>query len=1422
MILDSAAARILNGAASQDDRVAGAPAPDEIAVDGRGLAQLIAFAARYGALVNFYDLQDCPDGDWVPFFATDRSVILATHAALDLSNIERDLLRQLARAQRDPWRLAGVIAVLARLLAILDQSAIPPTDAEVHLRHPDIHRRDDSLGDPLRRFDRHLGGDTLEQALERRRAARDSRWHDSLFEILDDLAVTLIAALRRGHLAAIAALEVSLDSDGHAPQAALWNTFAKLFSEARTELNSFPRRLVDFYYNDVLRQRGLSAQPDQLFLTFTPAQPTDQASVPRGAQFPAGTDAAGLAIDYAADTALEVTPARVIGLSVHRIAMPDLDDIAAGDASPAVLSGEVVLDPDAPDTLKPFPMFGGAIGAENGSLRMRPAKLGFSIASPVLMLVGGVRTIEIGLVIVMRDFARTDDDSPVPTPDTTWQPPGQDARLLNLAELVALSLRQTFSFFYSTAGGWIEIEGFAVTAQLAQTADDRNRFVISFTLPADAPPLVATGTKPVGDPPPGLLPIDSFPDPLQAPTVIGNLRADAASSPAALQLATIKQAAALQRLEIGAVEIDVAVAGLTGVKLTTPTGQADPSQNFAVFGLPPARDSALDITAPELFAKAIDTLSVVINWAGLPVTSTGFKGYYQDYVLDADGNVSPSPLFDNRSFRATFSLVNPGPWLVDAAAPSQPLFATEPLVLTTPGATSAGFMMPATTRPSSPPPPPPPPEPDPAAPLASDVLLQVPIGPPVADVPAYYNPATSALRLTLAAPAYAFGNVLYTSNLMAASTALGQSSVAGLASGGSDGKRSIGALRQLSHTNVTASDNNYLATVGPAVDTALSAMTGEALVAVKQAIAKSGASADEQARLLADLEAALGDIATHAGTLWQRLTTRGATPGQAATVLANLVAWLDANEQSFGAGATVPLKQAHNILDAATTIATSFAAAADQPVAVARPNMAAAVQVALTALLPPSMPNPPWLPMAAGLALNYTASGYYVIAPPPAPTPTAIPIPTSSAQWATLSSAEERATTPTATRSITFMHVEPFDKATAPATTGSTGLLPTIEPHDALYIQLSAPVPQVALLFILAANTDGWWSNPPPTEWAQHADGAWQRITVLGDGTNRLSNSGIITLQLLPDQPPDKPIRLRVLARGDTSNAPLVKAVIANALTASWVGPGGADSLGIPLPAKTISKTSTSLTNIGTIDQPMQSFGGRPPATGGAFQMWMAERLRHKGYGIAGWDYQRLVLEAEPSLWQVAVVPAVDGFTGLAAPGKVWVVAVAGPSTPNVIDPTVPLVDLTTLSNIGDRLEKCVGPFVTLAVTNPPYLRLRVTAECHFSDGDTPDYWSIQLKADLTRWLSPWPDDTLGPRPAHYYTRRAIADFVRHRPYVLGVASLEVVPEVDEAGLGWYFLTSSLAHVVTPILPTSVTPGHHWPRHRPHVTPGPA
>ncbi|MDB5710425.1 MAG: hypothetical protein JWL96_2495 [Sphingomonas bacterium] len=1393
-LLDQASSRILNDATSQADRAAGAPAPERLLVDGRSLAQIVAFAARYGALVNFYDLHDSVSGDWAPFFASDRSVILATHAALDLSGIERDLKRQLAKARRNPALLGRVITVLARLIAIHDRDPGDPGNAEDYLRHPGVLARNDAMTDPLRRLHGHLGNETLERALARRGPAGDVRWNDHLFEILDDISITLIGALRHGYDQALIMLQASLHEEGHAPQAALWNTFAKLFSDARAEINGFPRRLVDYYYGEVLQQNAVDAVPDELYLTFTSAQAADQASVPRAACFSAGTDGAGLAIQYTARNTLEVTPAKVVNLSVHRVLNRQLVTDAAGHvvkAPPTVLTGEVALDPAAPDAIEPFAMFGNGRD-QNGSIPLQKASLGFTISSPVLMLTGGNRQIDIGLVITAQPQANGAPTTGASTPPGAPGFAGEDTALLNRATLAAQLIQQTFVLHYTTAGGWIKVEGMTVDAQLARRPGDDNRMIIRFILPTDAPPLVDIGTKPAADPPPGLLPADSFSKPPASPTVIGSIDPAAAGRNDTMARASV----ALQSLGIGAVTIEVAVDGLTGAKFVTPTGSFDGSQNFAVFGTPPVLGAGLDIIAPELFVKPLDTLSVTIKWAGLPITSTGFKGYYQDYILNADGDVAAAAQFDNGSFRASFSVVNPGPWKVDPTAGSQPLFATQPFVLPESAMLASPPPRPAPTPPPAATPRPLPPEPDPAAPLKPEVLLEVPVV-AVKDVPPYYNPATSALRLELSDPPYAFGNILYTSNLMAASTALGQANVAGLPNGGANGKQAVGELSRLSRINSDAPEKTYLATIGPAVDAALSAMTGEALVSVNQAIATSGQSAATQEKWRADLNSAMADVTQQGGSLWQRITLRGAAPGRPAAVLANLVVWLDAHEAEFGAGATVPLRQARNTLDAA-------------------------VQLALAAMLPPAIPNAPWQPSAAGLGINYTASARHLTRPP-ATTPTddlvrpnALVMPAVPLRPATTQLPVAPVT------GLVFQHIEPFNRTSAPVAAGLTTLLPNVDDNDALYIQLSCPVPQISLLFMLTAGPDGWWSNPPRTDWSQHTEDGWQPVAMVADGTNNLSNSGIITLQLR-SAPAGKPVRLRVRALDRTTNAPLVTAVIANALSASWVGPGGASGLGVPLPAKTISKAVTQLTNIGSIYQPMQSFGGRPPASGPAFQMWMAERLRHKGYGITDWDYARIVLENEPSLWQVKVAPAVDGFTGATdAAGKVWVVAVPGAKTPNVVDTTAPLADLTTLSDVGRVIEQCVGPFVEVRVTNPPYLRLKVEIVCDFTADDTVDYWCIKLKKELTLWLSPWPDATIGPRPADYYTRRAIAEFVRNRDYVLGIVELKVGPDTDEVGLGWYYLTSVKAdeHIVS-AAPMVQRPSSYQP-YAPPVTSAPS
>ncbi len=1178
-------ARILNDATSQLDRDRGAPAPERVDVDGRSLAQLLAFAADYGELIRFYDLNDQPVGDWSSFFAADPVIGYAMQLAIDPGAVElalRDLIRS-AHAAREPAArlrlIRRILAALVRLLAILEGEWPGGGDAEARLRsHRRQHNRPE-LDRCLSAVQRHLALNSVEAGI----GPGPDAWGRRLLDLIETVVDAVLAAIERERDAASEKLILSLQSGDHAPQAALYNAFAILFAEQRATLNRFPRRFVEFYYGDIIDQHGLAAHPDTLFLTFTRAKDAEQASVPHGALFSAGTDAEGAAINYAAQSALEVTAARVTRLSVHRVT--HLHQAHSSDplVPTGVLSGDVAL-PGGTAPRAPFPLFGANQAGTYGALTLTRATLGFCLASATLMLGGGARTITIALAVSRRSgplaalSRAADGDREAPSDG------------MMAAQRLASAIEESFHLHYSTAGGWMAVDGFTVTPSALPGSDSAFLFSIRFELPPDAPPLVAVSTPPTKGAPPPTHPASAFPKVPDQPAVLGGLNLSGAAESAAFAI--------LSTIEIDAVSLDVSVAGFDRLSLATPNGPVDPQQNFAILGLPPVQYAALEIAAPELFAKAMDRVAVNIAWAGLPVTSTGFKGYYQGYVLDADGAVASDPLFDNGCFQVAFALANPGRWTV--AGTAQPLFRT---VAATGGGGTGPAQPPAAVA---------------DAPLARGSRLELP-GVVPATPPAYYSAATTHLRLTLVAPDYAFGNVLYSSNLMAASAA--QSSAA-------------------------------------------------------RAAARRG--------------------------------PHGPPPPP-----------------------------------------------------------------------PPPLPNPPWLPMASGITVDYSASAQLDLR-------------------SGMARATPAATGATAPIEIEFWHVDPFAALTPPVgpDSGTAGLLPRLDAHAALYIDLSVPVDQVALLFILQAGPDGWWDDPPAMVWEQRIADDWVPATLLGDGTEGLRNSGIVRLQLRTDPQSGHP-RLRVRARGVADKAPIVQAVIANAVSASWVGPGGAAGLGRPLPIGSIAKAVAPLPGIASIDQPMESFGGRPPATGRAFQTWMAERLRHKGYGIDAWDYARLALAAVPSLWQIAVVPAIDANSGARDPGAVWLVAVAGPETPNITDPTIPSIDLATLAEIGETIEAVISPFVRLTVTNPPYLRLKVSAQLSFSDGNTGAYWIERLQAELVKWLSPWPDPAIGPRPARYYTRRAVSEFIRGRPYVRGIDRLDIAPETSPPRGGWVYLTSALQHDLT-------------------------
>jgi hypothetical protein len=425
-------------------------------------------------------------------------------------------------------------------------------------------------------------------------------------------------------------------------------------------------------------------------------------------------------------------------------------------------------------------------------------------------------------------------------------------------------------------------------------------------------------------------------------------------------------------------------------------------------------------------------------------------------------------------------------------------------------------------------------------------------------------------------------------------------------------------------------------------------------------------------------------------------------------------------------------------------------------------------------------PNEPWLPQAQRVSVDYS-SGCRI---EPGPDPGGCGA---------------------------LFYLEPFGgwRAMAADGAGDPPLLPRAEGPAGLLLGFDG-LPggdTLTLLFQLAvAGAAEQPATPPAVEWSRLQGNAWERLppdAVQADTTHGLRNSGIVALELEPfaaspgTRIPGGQHWLRCSALGQPAGFPWTVSLLPHATSATRVESGGAQPAE-PLPAGTIAGTVQDVAGLGTVLQPMPSFGGRPAEVERAYQLRLAERLRHKDRAAQPWDYERLVLERFPQVWKAQALPARDA--GGPAPGSVLVVVVPSESGNESSDTAVPRASTVLLGTIQDYLAQRASPFATIEVVNPAYVRVRVHAEVAFrapGTGGDAGGGLDRLNADLVAYLSPWfYDAERATREGTYALEGDISRFIQSRPYVDALLSLALEHDPSPDTLEWYFLTSANAHVL--------------------------
>jgi len=239
--------------------------------------------------------------------------------------------------------------------------------------------------------------------------------------------------------------------------------------------------------------------------------------------------------------------------------------------------------------------------------------------------------------------------------------------------------------------------------------------------------------------------------------------------------------------------------------------------------------------------------------------------------------------------------------------------------------------------------------------------------------------------------------------------------------------------------------------------------------------------------------------------------------------------------------------------------------------------------------------------------------------------------------------------------------------------------------------------------------------------------------------------------------------------------------------------------LAAPLPAKTIAKFIDSRAAIKKLDQPFYSFDGRLPEDDSQFYTRVSERLRHKNRAICIWDYEHLVLQKFPQLHKVKCL----NHTGIAGnllspailklreitPGFVTVAVIPDLKNKNAINKLEPRVPVGLLDDIKLFLKKRTNLFVASAYTekldylqvlNPLYEPLKVKTCVRFYEGLDAAYYKYVLNEDLKKFLSPWAYDTnKAINFGSTYHKSAILNFIEERKYVDVILGFEVIHYKD-------------------------------------------
>jgi len=374
-----------------------------------------------------------------------------------------------------------------------------------------------------------------------------------------------------------------------------------------------------------------------------------------------------------------------------------------------------------------------------------------------------------------------------------------------------------------------------------------------------------------------------------------------------------------------------------------------------------------------------------------------------------------------------------------------------------------------------------------------------------------------------------------------------------------------------------------------------------------------------------------------------------------------------------------------------------------------------------------------------------------------------------------------------------FFHLYPFGNKQI-TSKKLLGLLPDFSNPGELFIgltQVTSPKTVSVLFEVVEGSANplkpsesvSWYYLNQENNWE-----AFEKATLI-DGTLNLTRTGIVTISFPSDAGhtgtvmPTGMLWLKVAVQGQIDAVCKLRAITAQAGQVELVQDEINNVYFTEIrPKGSIAKLVVNDAAIKGINQPADSFGGRPAESGAAFYSRVSERLRHKQRAITLWDYEHLVLEQFPSIYKAKCINRAgfvdhNGVTEFCEnfPGHVTLVTIPDLSKSTYANPLRPYTPIGTLVDITNYLRKISNPFVALHVRNPQFEEIQLAFDVVLRPNRDAAFYLNQLNDDIERFLCPWAFDTAKQVSfGGKIQKSSLIDFIDGRPYVYAVSGFKM------------------------------------------------